>query len=101
MKILRYRIGNEVKPGVLDSDGNIRDASSKVNDWDSSTLVIEKLESFKSINFNELPKVEKIDSIAPCICKKTIGKFICIGLNYSDPAEETGMTVPPEPIIFF
>tara|TARA_B100000686_G_C16728889_1_gene939447 strand:+ start:328 stop:1188 length:861 start_codon:yes stop_codon:yes gene_type:complete len=101
MKILRYRIGNEVKPGVLDSDGNIRDASSKVNDWDSSTLVIEKLESFKSINFNELPKVEKIDSIAPCICKKTIGKFICIGLNYSDHAEETGMTVPPEPIIFF
>ena len=84
-----------------DSDGNIRDASSKVNDWDSSTLVIEKLESFKSINFNELPKVEKIDSIAPCICKKTIGKFICIGLNYSDHAEETGMTVPPEPIIFF
>ena len=101
MKILRYRIGNEVKPGVLDSDGNIRDASSKVNDWDSSTLVIEKLESFKSINFNELPKVEKIDSIGPCICKKTIGKFICIGLNYSDHAEETGMTVPPEPIIFF
>ena len=47
------------------------------------------------------PKVEKIDGIAPCVCKKSVGKIICIGLNYSDHAEETGMEVPPEPIIFF
>ena len=100
MKTLRFRTGSLVKPGILDSDGNIRDASSLVNDWDSSTITIEKLESIKSIDLNSLPKVENIDSIAPCVCKQSIGKFICIGLNYSDHAAETGMEVPKEPIIF-
>ena len=101
MKTLRFRAGSIVKPGILDSDGNIRDASSLVKDWDSSTVTIEKFESIKSIDLNSLPKVENIDSIAPCVCKQSMGKFICIGLNYSDHAEETGMKVPPEPIIFF
>jgi 2-keto-4-pentenoate hydratase/2-oxohepta-3-ene-1,7-dioic acid hydratase in catechol pathway len=100
MKILRYRLGNLVKPGILDGEGKLRDASSLVHDWDSSTVTIDKLESIKSINLSILPEVEKVDSIAPCVCKKSIGKFICIGLNYSDHAEETGMKVPPEPIIF-
>jgi len=101
MKTLRYRKGNSVKPGILDSENNIRDASSLVHDWDDTTVTIEKLETIKSIDLSTLPKVEVIDSIAPCVCKKSIGKFICIGLNYSDHAEETGMTVPPEPIMFF
>ena len=100
MKTLRFRIGNIVKPGILDGEGNVRDASSLVHDWDSSTVTIEKLESIKSIDLLTLPEVEKVDSIAPCVCKKSIGKFICIGLNYSDHAEETGMEVPPEPIMF-
>ena len=100
MKTLRFRIGNLVKPGILDGEGNVRDASSLVHDWDSSTVTIEKLESIKSIDLLTLPEVEKVDSIAPCVCKKSIGKFICIGLNYSDHAEETGMEVPPEPIMF-
>ena len=101
MKTLRYRIGNSVRPGILDRESNIRDASSLVNDWDDTTVTVEKFESIKSIDLNTLPKVESIDSIAPCVCKKSVGKFICIGLNYSDHAEETGMEVPPEPIIFF
>ena len=101
MKILRYRQGNNVKPGILDEEGNIRDASSLVKDWDSENIKVEKLNSIKNNNFSELPIVENTDSIAPCVCKKSIGKFICIGLNYSDHAEETGMKVPPEPIIFF
>ena len=100
MKTLRFRIGGSVKPGILDEEGNVRDASSLVHDWDSSTVTIEKLESIKSIDLLTLPEVEKVDSIAPCVCKKSIGKFICIGLNYSDHAEETGMEVPPEPIMF-
>ena len=54
-----------------------------------------------SSDLNSLPIVEKIDSIAPCLSKESIGKFICIGLNYADHAEETGQKVPPEPIIFF
>ena len=101
MKTLRYRNGNSVKPGILDNENNIRDASSLVHDWDDTTVTVEKLESIKSIDLNTLPKADSIDSIAPCVCKKSIGKFICIGLNYSDHAEETGMEVPPEPIMFF
>jgi len=101
MKTLRYRIGNEVKPGILDTEENIRDASSLVKDWDNETVTVEMLSSVMDRNLSDLPIVEKIDSIAPCVCKKSIGKFICIGLNYSDHAEETGMEVPPEPIMFF
>ena len=93
-------MGGSVKPGILDGENKIRDASSLVNDWDSSTVTIEKLKSIKSIDLSILPEVEKVDSIAACVSKKSIGKFICIGLNYSDHAEETGMKVPPEPIIF-
>ena len=101
MKTLRYRDEDSVKPGILDQDGIIRDASSLVHDWDSSTITVEKLESIKSVDLSTLPSVDKVDSIAPCMCKKTMGKFICIGLNYSDHAAETGMQVPPEPIMFF
>ena len=101
MKTLRYRIGGEVKPGILDAEKNIRDASSIVVDWDSDNVTVNKLNELKNTDINSLPVVEKIDSIAPCVCKRSVGKFICIGLNYSDHAEETGMEVPPEPIIFF
>lgn len=101
MKILRYRDGNSVKPGILDKDGEIRDASNLVKDWDSSNVTIEKLESIKTLDLSTLKIVEKVDSIAPCICKESMGKFICIGLNYSDHAAESGMEVPPEPIMFF
>jgi len=100
MKILRYKEGNTVKPGILDSDGNIRNVSSFVDDWNNKTVTIEKLDSIKSIDLSSLPKVEKVDSISTPIRKDTVGKFICIGLNYSDHAEETGLEVPKEPIIF-
>jgi 2-keto-4-pentenoate hydratase/2-oxohepta-3-ene-1,7-dioic acid hydratase in catechol pathway len=101
MKILRYRDGNSVKPGILDKNGKIKDISSVVHDWDNTTVSIENLEKIKSVDLTELPEVNEFDSIAPCVCKQSIGKFICIGLNYSDHAEETGMQVPPEPIMFF
>ena len=100
MKTLRYRIGKEVKPGILDSKENIRDASSLVSDWDNKNVTIEKLNEVKQVDLNSLPIVESHDGIAPCVCKESIGKIICIGLNYSDHAEETGQKVPPEPIIF-
>ena len=100
MNTLRYRIGKEVKPGILDSKENIRDASSLVSDWDNKNVTIEKLNEVKQVDLNSLPIVESYDGIAPCVCKESIGKIICIGLNYSDHAEETGQKVPPEPIIF-
>ena len=100
MKTLRYRIGKEVKPGILDQDGKIRDASSLVKDWDNKNVTIDKLNEVKQVDLGSLPLVESHDGIAPCVCKASIGKIICIGLNYSDHAEETGQKVPPEPIIF-
>ena len=100
MKILRYRIGDDVKPGILDSEGKVRDASSVVKDWDDENVSIDKLNEVKKIDTNSLPLVESHDGFAPCVCKKSVGKIICIGLNYSDHAEETGQKVPPEPIIF-
>ena len=100
MKTLRYREDNSVKPGIVDKEGKIRDASSIVDDWDNTTVTVEKLHSIQSADLSSLPVVDNNVSIAPCVCKQSIGKFICIGLNYSDHAEETGMEVPPEPIMF-
>ncbi len=70
MKTLRYRIGNDVKPGILDAEENIRDASSLVSDWDSDNVTVEKLSEIKNTDISSLPTVEKIDGIAPCVCKK-------------------------------
>ena len=100
MKTLRYREGNSVKPGIVDKEGKIRDVSSIVDDWDHTTLTVKKLHSVQSMDLLSLPVVDNNVSIAPCVRKESIGKFICIGLNYSDHAEETGMKVPPEPIMF-
>ena len=100
MKILRFRDGDSVKPGILDSEGIISDASNLLSDWDETTVTVNNLEIIKSKNLENLPKVENIESIAPCLSKKSIGKFICIGLNYSDHAAESGMEVPPEPVMF-
>ena len=100
MKILRYRDGDSVKPGILDDEGNIRNVSNLIGDWDNTTITIEKINSLKSLDFNTMPIVKEVDSIAPPLCKSKIGKFICIGLNYSDHAAEAGMKVPEEPIIF-
>ena len=101
MKLLRYRQGSIVKPGILDQEGNILNADSLVSDWDNESLSVENLNAIMNKDLSALPIVNNIDSIAPCVCKKSIGKFICIGLNYSDHAAETGMEVPPEPIMFF
>ena len=100
MKTLRYRINNIVKPGILDNDGKIRDASSLVKDWDDENVTVKKLNEIKKTDIKSLPLVDNHDGFAPCVCKRSVGKFICIGLNYSDHAEETGQKVPPEPIIF-
>ena len=100
MKTLRYRVDGSVKPGILDKEGKIRDASGIVDDWDNTTVSVEKLHSVQSVDLSSLLIVDDDVSIAPCVRKESIGKFICIGLNYSDHAEETGMKVPPEPIMF-
>ena len=104
MKLLRYEMpasgasgGNE-KPGMLDDTGVLRDLSGVVNDIAGETLLPENIERLRNTDPATLPEVEGNPRLGPCVGQ--VGKFICIGLNYSDHAEEAGMTVPPEPIIF-
>lgn len=98
MKLLRYgQIGSE-KPGVLGNDGEIRDLSGLVTDIDASILSDQALQKLRDADFSKLPVVSGNPRIGACV--GNIGKMICIGLNYSDHAAETGATPPPEPIIF-
>ncbi len=98
MKLLRFGSPGKEKPGLLDDSGTIRDLSGLVGDISEETLLPENLEKLRNTDTSSLPEVNDEPRLGPCIGK--IGKFICIGLNYSDHAEETGGTVPPEPIIF-
>jgi 2-keto-4-pentenoate hydratase/2-oxohepta-3-ene-1,7-dioic acid hydratase in catechol pathway len=98
MKLLRFGSRNQERPGVLDSHGNIRDLSAVVPDISSATLGLGLLDQLKSLDFAELPVVSGRPRIGPCV--GSVGKFLCIGLNYSDHAAESGMKVPTEPILF-
>lgn len=98
MKLLRYGPKGEEKPGMLDSEGNIRDLSGRISDISSETLSAETLLSLKGIDPALLPVVDGNPRIGACVNK--VGKFICIGLNYSDHAAETGAKVPEEPVVF-
>lgn len=98
MKLLRYGPVGQEKPGLLDASGAIRDLSTVVPDIAGSTLTPAGLAKLKSLDPMALPAVPGNPRLGPCVNR--VGKFICIGLNYSDHAAETGATVPPEPIIF-
>ena len=98
MKLLRVgQIGNE-KPAALDKRGKIRDLSQHVSDFNPSTLSFETLEKLKKIDLESLPEVPSSTRIGSCIAKP--GKFLAIGLNYSDHAAETNAEIPKEPIVF-
>lgn len=98
MKLLRYGQAGHEKPGLLDAEGKIRDLSAHVDDIAGATLSAEGLKRLAALDTKTLPVVEDSTRLGPCVAGT--GKFICIGLNYSDHAAETGATVPPEPIIF-
>ena len=98
MKLLRYgNIGKE-KPAALDKSGKMRDLSSCVDDFDSKNLNFETLSKLKKINLESLPEISKSTRIGSCVNRP--GKFVAIGLNYSDHAAETGAKPPSEPIVF-
>ncbi|RVC60565.1 MAG: FAA hydrolase family protein [Mesorhizobium sp.] len=98
MKLLRYgEVGSE-RPGLLDADGTIRDLSAHVADIGGTALHPASLDMLAKLDAKSLPAVSGSPRIGACVAGT--GKFICIGLNYSDHAAETGATVPPEPIIF-
>lgn len=98
MKLLRYGLAGREKPGVLDSEGKIRDLSGIVPDIANQALAPESLAQLRSLNPSNLPVVSGEPRIGPCVGR--VGKFICIGLNYSDHAAETGNAIPAEPVIF-
>jgi 2-keto-4-pentenoate hydratase/2-oxohepta-3-ene-1,7-dioic acid hydratase in catechol pathway len=98
MKLLRYGLPGKEKPGVLDTSGKIRDLSKAVRDIGGETLLPESIEQLKQLDLSTLPAVEPPVRIGPCVGR--VGKFICIGLNYSDHAAESGASVPSEPVLF-
>jgi 2-keto-4-pentenoate hydratase/2-oxohepta-3-ene-1,7-dioic acid hydratase in catechol pathway len=98
MKLLRFGAIGMERPGLLDAGGVIRDLSGVVGDIGGATLGDEGLDRLRSLDTARLPEVDPEVRLGPCV--GGTGKFVCIGLNYSDHAAETGATVPAEPIIF-
>lgn len=98
MKLLRYRAGGEVRPGLLDSTSAVRDLSAHVPDITGAVLGDEALARLAALDPTELPLVEGNLELAPCAGQT--GKFLGIGLNYTDHAEEMGMALPEHPILF-
>ncbi|MCM2292705.1 fumarylacetoacetate hydrolase family protein [Allorhizobium sp. BGMRC 0089] len=98
MKFLRYGAAGQEKPGILAADGTIRDLSAHVGDLMGANLDPETLARLGAIDATSLPVIEAATRLGPPVAGT--GKFICIGLNFSDHAAESGMAVPPEPVIF-
>jgi 2,4-diketo-3-deoxy-L-fuconate hydrolase len=102
MKLLRYGPAGHEKPGCLDAEGRVRDLSGHVDDIAGAALLPEAIAALKALDISSLPIVEGTPQdylrLGPCVGQT--GKFVCIGLNYADHAAESGMEVPPEPVIF-
>ena len=98
MKLLRVGQKGKEKPGVLDKDGKIRDISAHVKDLNPENLNFETISKLQSVDLSSLAELPASDRIGSCITNP--GKFVAIGLNYSDHAAETGADAPSEPIVF-
>jgi len=98
MKLLRVGNKGTEKPALLDKNGKIRDISSHIKDLNPDNLNFEKISKLKNIDLEKLPELPNSNRVGSCIVKP--GKFVAIGLNYSDHAAETGAKVPSEPIVF-
>jgi 2-keto-4-pentenoate hydratase/2-oxohepta-3-ene-1,7-dioic acid hydratase in catechol pathway len=98
MKLLRYGVAGQERPGILDETGRVRDLSALINDLDGKALTLESLHRLAALDINGLPLVQDPIRLGPCVAN--VGKFIGIGLNYADHAAEAGAKIPAEPIIF-
>jgi 2,4-diketo-3-deoxy-L-fuconate hydrolase len=102
VKLLRFGPPGQEKPGLLDKDGRVRDLSRYIDDLAGAALSPTSIARLGQLDIESLPVVKGIPQqdlrLGPCVGQ--IGKFICIGLNYSDHAAESGMAVPPEPVVF-
>ena len=98
MKLLRLGEAGKERPALIDKEGNFRDLSSIINDLDPNTLNFETINKIKNNDIKSLPKIGTNVRIGPCVSKPS--KFIGIGLNFKDHAEEQNLPIPKEPIIF-
>lgn len=98
MKLVRYGEKGHEKPGLIDAQGRIRDLSTHVPDIAGAALDPMALAALSSLDIASLPLVAEGTRLGPCVAGT--GKFVCIGLNFSDHAAESGMEVPPEPVVF-
>ena len=98
MKLVRYGKSGQEKPGMIDASGKLRDLSAHVADITGATISDKALSALRRIDPATLPLVPGKPRIGPCV--GNIGKFLCIGLNYSDHAAETGAAIPAHPILF-
>ena len=98
MKLLRVGAKGKEKPAVLDTNGKIRDISSLIKDLNPEHLNFNTISKLQSANLSSLPELSSSERIGSCISKP--GKFVAIGLNFSDHAAESGLPVPSEPIMF-
>lgn len=98
MKLLRYGNPGSERPGLLDSNGRLRDLTAHVADIDGDTLQPATLNALRQLDPHSLPLVSGEPRLGACVARS--GKFICIGLNYADHAAETGAEIPKEPVVF-
>jgi 2-keto-4-pentenoate hydratase/2-oxohepta-3-ene-1,7-dioic acid hydratase in catechol pathway len=98
MKLLRYGQPGQEKPGILVGDREIHDLSNIISDLSGESLLPQSIEKLRNTDLSRLPVVAGGARIGPCVAG--VGKFVCIGLNYSDHAAEAGMAMPVEPVIF-
>ena len=98
MKLVRYGNAGAERPGILDGDGSLRDLSQVVPEINGATFAAETLAKLRNLKLQDLPLVPGTPRMGACVA--SVGKFICIGLNYSDHAAESGMAVPKEPVVF-
>lgn len=98
MRLVRFGEPGREKPGIMDADQNIRDASAVVDDWNGAAITPGRLAQIRAIDLSALPAVDGNPRLGPPVAN--VRTFIGIGLNYSDHALESGMDIPTEPIVF-
>jgi len=98
MKLLRVGEKGKEKPAILDKNNKIRDLSSHIKDFNPDNLIFETISKLENVNLETLPEINNSERVGACVSKP--GKFVAIGLNYSDHAKETGLKTPKEPIVF-
>ena len=98
MKLVRYGKTGSEKPGLIDENGDVRDLSTKIKDVAGPWLDPKTINKLKKLDYKKLKKVKGKPRLGPCV--GNVGKLMCIGLNYSDHAAETGAKIPKHPILF-